>query len=139
MAHALPIAPTVLCHARVGLAACFRAASRLGLHKGICNRLPAMVQGSASPSPVNPYEGGFHEITASRLLNCDCNGNVVAGAGAPEATAFHTHMPNATALAMLEGESLAYAGMRNTGDEPARLHLESIKRTLDREAPDYRH
>ncbi len=29
--------------------------------------------------------------------------------------------------------------MREAGDEPARLHLESIKRTLDREAPDYRH
>jgi len=29
--------------------------------------------------------------------------------------------------------------VQEAGDEPARLHLESIKRTLDREAPDYRH
>ena len=58
------------------------------------------------------------EITASRLLVCDFHGNVVAGEGVPEATAFyiharvhknvpraraafHTHMPNATALAMV--------------------------------------
>lgn len=260
MAHALPTAPAILRNtvldreavwqARVDLAACFRAASRMGLHEGICNHLSAMVPGSDALFLVNPYGWGFHEVTASRLLVCDFNGNVVQGVGVPEATAFHiharihlrlpraraafhTHMPNATALAMLEGEPLAYAGqsalkflgrvvvddnynglaldeaegdriaasmgdadvafmrnhgimvlgrsiaeawddlyyleraceaqrlamstgralrpvppavaeatarqMRDGGDEPARLHLESIKRTLDREAPDYRH
>ena len=57
---------------------------------------------------------------------CDYEGNVVAGAGVPEPTAFfiharvhlrvprakaafHTHMPNATALAMLEGPPFSYA------------------------------
>jgi len=259
MAHALPTASAILRNttldreavwqARVDLAACFRAASRMGLHEGICNHLSAMVPGSDELFLVNPYGWGFHEITASRLLVCDFNGNVVQGTGTPEATAFyiharvhmrleraraafHTHMPNATALAMLEGEPLDFAGqsalkflgrtvvdddynglaldeaegdriaasmgeadvafMRNHGimvlgrsiaeawddlyyleraceaqrlalstgrplkpvpaavaaatarqmreacDEPARLHLESIKRTLDREAPDYR-
>jgi len=60
-------------------------------------------------------------------LICDFAGNVIAGDGKPEATAFyiharlhlnkpgaiaafHTHMPNATALAMLEGEPLLWAG-----------------------------
>ena len=235
--------------ARVDLAACFRAASRMGLHEGICNHLSAMVPGSDELFLVNPYGWGFHEVTASNLLVCDFKGNVVQGAGKPEATAFHiharlhmrlpraraafhTHMPNATALSMTEGEPLSWAGqsalkflgrtvvdddynglaldeaegdriaasmgdadvafmrnhgvmvvgrsiaeawddlyyleraceaqrlalstgrplkpvppevaeatarqMREAGDEPARLHLASIKRTLDREAPDYR-
>jgi ribulose-5-phosphate 4-epimerase/fuculose-1-phosphate aldolase len=76
---------------------------------------------------VNPYGYAFAEITASRLLITDFRGNVVAGEGVPEATAFfiharlhmrhpraraafHTHMPNATALAMLEGPPLVWAG-----------------------------
>lgn len=259
MAYAAPTAPAILRNttldreavwqARVDLAACFRAASRMGLHEGICNHLSAMVPGSDELFLVNPYGWGFHEVTASRLLVCDFHGNVVEGTGVPEVTAFyiharihlrlpraraafHTHMPNATALAMLDGEPLDFAGqsalkflgrtvvdddynglaldeaegdriaasmgdadvafmrnhgimvlgasiaeawddlyyleraceaqrlalstgrplkpvapavaaatarqMREGGDEPARLHLESIKRTLDREAPDYR-
>jgi len=259
VAYVQPTAPAILRNtsldkeavwqARVDLAACFRAASRLGLHEGICNHLSAMVPGSDELFLVNPYGWGFHEVTASRLLVCDFKGNVVAGEGVPEVTAFyiharihlrlpraraafHTHMPNATALAMLEGEPLVWAGqsalkflgrtvvdddynglaldeaegdriaasmgdadvafmrnhgimvlgrsiaeawddlyyleraceaqrlalstgrplkpvpkavaeatarqMREGGDEPARLHLESIKRTLDKEAPEYR-
>ncbi len=234
--------------ARVDLAACFRACHRLGLHEGICNHLSAMVPGSDELFLVNPYGWGFGEVTASRLLVCDFAGNVVAGVGVPEITAFHiharlhlrlpraraafhTHMPNATALAMLDGPPLAWAGqtalkfwgrtvvdedynglahdaqegdriaasmgdadvafmrnhgvmvlgrsiaeawddlyyleraceaqrlalstgrplkpvpphvaeatarqMQSGGDEAARLHLASIKRTLDRECPDY--
>ena len=260
MAHAFnPAAPPVLRNsvldqeavwqARIDLAACFRGASRLGLHEGICNHLSAMVPGSDALFLVNPYGWAFHEITASRLIVCDFHGNVVEGTGVPEATAFyiharvhmrlpraraafHTHMPNATAMAMLEGPPLLWAGqsalkfwgrtvvdeaynglaldeaegdriaasmgdadiafMRNHGvmilggnigeawddmyyleraceaqrlalstgrplkpvppemaettarqmrvgdRESARLHLESLKRTLDREAPDYR-
>ncbi len=139
MAHALNLtaAPALLRHAalddpaawqaRVDLAACFRMASRLGMHEGICNHLSAMVPGSDELFLVNPYGWGFHEITASRLLICDFSGRVVAGVGEPEATAFHihgrvhkmrpraraafhTHMPNATALTMLEGEPLVWAG-----------------------------
>jgi ribulose-5-phosphate 4-epimerase/fuculose-1-phosphate aldolase len=76
---------------------------------------------------VNPYGHAFAEVTASSLLVCDFHGNVVAGDGVPEATAFyiharvhrnvpraracfHTHMPYATALAMVEGQPLAWAG-----------------------------
>ena len=236
--------------ARVDLAACFRAASRMGLHEGICNHLSAMVPGSDELFLVNPYGWGFAEVTASRLLVCDFHGRVVEGEGQPEATAFfiharlhlrlpraraafHTHMPNATAMAMLEGPPLLFAGqtalkflgrtvvddgynglaldeaegdriaasmgdadvafmrnhcvmvvgatiaeawddlyyleraceaqrlalstgrklkpvpdavaaatarqMREGDSESARLHLESIKRILDREAPEYRH
>jgi ribulose-5-phosphate 4-epimerase/fuculose-1-phosphate aldolase len=113
--------------ARVDLAACFRMASRLGMHEGICNHLSAMVPGRDDLFMVNPYGWAFSEVSASRLLICDFEGNVVAGEGQPEATAFyiharlhmkhpraaaafHTHMPNATALAMLEGPPLAWAG-----------------------------
>jgi ribulose-5-phosphate 4-epimerase/fuculose-1-phosphate aldolase len=139
MAHALDTArsPAVLRNseldgaavrqARVDLAACFRMASRLGMHEGICNHLSAMVPGRDDLFLVNPYGWAFSEITASRLLVCDFHGNVVAGEGKPEATAFyiharlhmkhpraaaafHTHMPNATALSMLEGPPLAWAG-----------------------------
>jgi ribulose-5-phosphate 4-epimerase/fuculose-1-phosphate aldolase len=113
--------------ARVDLAACFRMAARLGLHEGICNHLSFVVPGRDDLFLVNPYGWAFSEITASRLLVCDFHGNVVAGEGVPEATAFyiharvhknvprakaafHTHMPNATALAMLEGPPLVWAG-----------------------------
>jgi ribulose-5-phosphate 4-epimerase/fuculose-1-phosphate aldolase len=140
MAHALTsaaAAPAVLRNslldepavweARADLAACFRMAHRLGLHEGICNHFSAMVPGSDSLFLVNPYGWAFAEVTASRLLVCDFEGNVVAGDGTPEATAFfiharvhkmlprarvalHTHMPNATALAMTEGPPLLPAG-----------------------------
>lgn len=113
--------------ARIDLAACFREAARLGLHEGICNHFSCVVPGRDDLFIVNPYGWGFEEITASRLLICDFDGHVVAGDGEPEATAFyiharvhrnvprarvclHTHMPNATALTMVEGPPLLFAG-----------------------------
>jgi ribulose-5-phosphate 4-epimerase/fuculose-1-phosphate aldolase len=113
--------------ARVDLAACFRAATRLSLHEGVCNHLSFMVPGRDDLFLVNPDGWSFAEITASRLLICDFDRRVVAGDGVPEDTAFyiharlharipraraafHTHMPNATALTMTEGEPLVWAG-----------------------------
>ena len=113
--------------ARVDLAACFRMAARLGLQEGICNHFSVVVPGRPDLFLVNPYGWAFGEITASRLLVCDFDGGVVAGEGVPEPTAFfiharlhqrnpravaafHTHMPYATALAMLEGPPLVWAG-----------------------------
>lgn len=139
MAHALgePKTPAILRNsdldseavrqARIDLAACFRMAARLGMHEGICNHFSFVVPGRDDLFLVNPYGYAFSEITASRLLICDFEGNVVAGQGVPEATAFyiharihknlpraraafHTHMPNATALAMTEGPPLLFAG-----------------------------
>jgi ribulose-5-phosphate 4-epimerase/fuculose-1-phosphate aldolase len=136
MAHALS-APAALRNseldtpelraARVDLAACFRMAARLGMHEGTCNHFSLVVPGRDDLMLVNPYGYAFAEITASRLLVCDFHGRVVAGEGVPEATAFfiharlhmkhprarvafHTHMPNATALAMTEGPPLVWAG-----------------------------
>ncbi|HEX9447507.1 MAG TPA: aldolase [Dongiaceae bacterium] len=113
--------------ARIDLAACFRMAARLGYQEGICNHFSALVPGHDDLFLVNPHGWAFEEITASKLLICDFHGNVVAGAGKPEATAFyihgrlhlnnpraraafHTHMPHATALSMVEGEPLVWAG-----------------------------
>lgn len=113
--------------ARVDLAACFRMAARLGLQEGICNHFSAMVPNYDDLFLVNPYGRAFSEVTASSLLICDFHGAVVAGEGEPEATAFyiharlhekvpraraafHTHMPYATALSMVEGDPLIYAG-----------------------------
>ena len=113
--------------ARVDLAACFRTAARLGLNEGVCNHLSCMVPGRDDLFLVNPDGWSFAEITASRLLICDFHRNVIAGDGVPEDTAFyiharlharlpraraafHTHMPNATALTMVEGEPLIWAG-----------------------------
>lgn len=113
--------------ARVDLAASFRMAARLGLSEGVCNHFSAMVPGSDELFLVNPHGRAFSEVTASSLLVCDLHGNVVAGDGKPEATAFHiharlharlprarvafhTHMPKATALCMVEGDPLIFAG-----------------------------
>jgi ribulose-5-phosphate 4-epimerase/fuculose-1-phosphate aldolase len=113
--------------ARVDLAASLRMAARLGLSEGICNHFSAVVPGRPGLFLVNPYGLSFAEITASSLLICDFDGKVIMGDGKPEATAFyiharlhlhkphavaafHTHMPNATALAMLEGEPLSWSG-----------------------------
>ena len=113
--------------ARVDLAACFRAAARMGLHEGVCNHFSFMVPGRDDAFLVNPDGWSFAEMTASRLLICDFNRDVIAGDGVPEDTAFfiharlhalvpraraafHTHMPNATALCMVEGDPLIWAG-----------------------------
>lgn len=113
--------------ARVDLAATLRFAARLGMHEGICNHFSAMVPGYDDLFIVNPYGYAFSEATASGMLICDFHGNVVSGDGEPEATAFyiharvhknvpraraafHTHMPYATALTMVEGDPLVFAG-----------------------------
>ncbi|WP_070105752.1 aldolase [Burkholderia plantarii] len=113
--------------ARIELAACFRLAAQHGFEEGICNHFSAVVPGHDDLFLVNPYGHAFAEITASRLLICDYDGNVIEGEGQPEATAFHiharlhramprvkaafhTHMPNATALCLLEGPPLLWLG-----------------------------
>lgn len=116
-----------LWQARVDLAASLRMAARLGLEEGICNHFSAMVPGRDDLFLVNPYGLMFREVTASSILVCDFEGRVVDGEGQPEATAFfiharlhkrlpraraafHTHMPYSTALSMVEGEPLIWAG-----------------------------
>lgn len=119
-------APAVVT-ARSELAACFQLAALHGLEEGICNHFSAMVPGRDDLFFVNPYGYAFEEVTVDNLLVCDFNGNVVAGEGQPEATAFyiharlhkqlprvkvafHTHMPYATALCLLQGAPLLWFG-----------------------------
>ncbi len=113
--------------ARVDLAACFRMAANLGMEEGICNHFSAVVPGFNDHFLVNPFGLAFDEIKASDLIICDYEGNVASGDRAPEITAyyihaqvhknlprarvaFHTHMPYATSLAMVEGQPLLWAG-----------------------------
>lgn len=113
--------------ARIELAACFRMAARLGMEEGICNHFSAVVPGFDDYFLVNPFGLAFDEIRASDLIICDFEGNVVLGDRPPEITAyyiharvhknlprarvaFHTHMPYATSLAMVEGQPLQWAG-----------------------------
>lgn len=123
----LPLDTDEIWQARIDLAACLRTAARLGLEEGICNHFSAVVPGHPDLFLVNKLGWAFQEATASSLLICDFDGNVIAGDGLPEATAFfiharlhkmsprvgaafHTHMPNATALSMLEGDPFIWAG-----------------------------
>lgn len=106
---------------RLDLAAALRMCARQGLHEGIDNHFSVLLPGREDLFLVNPYGASFSEATASSLLICDFDGNVLMGEGKPEASAFfiharihkaipraraafHTHMPNATALSMLDQE-----------------------------------
>ena len=104
--------------ARVDLAAAFRLAVRMDLHEGVCNHFSLMLP-DGSRFLLNRYGLHWSEVTASNLLALDAEGNVLAGDGEVEKTAFHihsrihlanpraacvlhTHMPYATALTLLE-------------------------------------
>jgi ribulose-5-phosphate 4-epimerase/fuculose-1-phosphate aldolase len=125
LARNLRLDSEAIIQTRKELAACFQMAAQHGLAEGICNHFSAVVPGHEQLFFVNPFGYAFAEMTASRLLICDFDGNVVDGDGKPEATAhyiharlhramprvkvaFHTHMPNATALCLLEGPPLLW-------------------------------
>jgi ribulose-5-phosphate 4-epimerase/fuculose-1-phosphate aldolase len=108
--------------ARVDLAAAFRLAVRLDLHEGVCNHFSVMLPGGRT-FLLNRYGLHWSEVSASNLLALDAAGNVLAGEGEFEKTAFcihsrihlaypravcvlHTHMPYATALTLLEDARL---------------------------------
>src|SRR6476660_2848942 len=103
--------------ARIDLAAAFRLAVRLDLHEGVCNHFSVMLPDGNFL--LNRYGLHWSEVTAGNLLALDADGRVLAGEGEYEKTAFyihsrihlanphaacvlHTHMPNATALTLLE-------------------------------------
>jgi len=109
--------------ARIDLAAAYRLAVRLRLHEGICNHLTLMTPGAADRFLLIPYGMHWSEVTASTLIEVDFDGNVTAGEGEAEATAFyiharihknvphaaavlHTHQPWASALTQVKGGRL---------------------------------
>src|SRR5215475_4122422 len=109
-----------LAQARIDLAAVLRWSARLGYQTGICNHFSFMAPGRDDVFLVNPEGYFWSELTASSLLLCTLDGEVIEGSGTVEKTAFslhapihrlkptaracfHTHMPNATALCLLKG------------------------------------
>ena len=112
-----------LAQARVDLAAVLRWSARLGYQTGTCNHFSFMAPGRDDLFLVNPEGYFWSEVTASGLLLCTLDGEVIEGKGTVERTAFslhapihrlnpaaracfHTHMPNATALCLIKGGRL---------------------------------
>ncbi len=110
---------------RIDLAAALHMAVANGLHEGIANHFSAVLE-DGQHFLVNPFGLHFSEITASNLLVCDFNGNVISGAGKPAPSAqhihapihrlvprarvlMHTHQPYATALTMIVDGRLEWA------------------------------
>jgi ribulose-5-phosphate 4-epimerase/fuculose-1-phosphate aldolase len=105
--------------ARIDLAAALRWSARLKYQQGICNHYSLLAPSSDDLFLVNPEGLFWSEVTASSLLLCDLDGNIMEGTGTVELSAFslhapihrhnknaravlHTHSPYATALCLVE-------------------------------------
>jgi ribulose-5-phosphate 4-epimerase/fuculose-1-phosphate aldolase len=113
---------------RVDLACALRWSARLGMQEGVCNHFSLAVADEdgivrGERFLINPYGWHWSEITASSLVLCDKDGNVLEGKETVEPTAFfihsrvhlkapqavcvmHTHMPYATAITLRENGRL---------------------------------
>lgn len=104
---------------KIDLACALRWADRLGLSEGICNHFSLAVDDKGETFLVNPQGLHWSEITASDIVLCRHDGEVLEGRHKVEETAFfihsrlhllhpnaravlHTHMPYATAFTLLE-------------------------------------
>jgi ribulose-5-phosphate 4-epimerase/fuculose-1-phosphate aldolase len=81
---------------RLDLAAGLRWAARHNLHEGVDNHFSIAVPDEDGISRgerflINPYGWHWSEITASCLVYCDKDGNVLEGENWVEDTAFHIH------------------------------------------------
>ncbi len=111
---------------RAELAAALRIAEKFGFSEGICNHFSVVVPGDGERYLINPYGVHWSEMQPDHLLLIDGNGTVLEGDGEVEDTArnihvaghranprhaaiLHVHMPNATALTMIEGGQLEMA------------------------------
>jgi len=106
---------------RSDLAAVYNLLHKFSLNEGACNHLTAMVPGTTDQFLVIRYGLLWSEVTPDNLVLVDAKGNILAGEGPVEVTAFeihraihmadpdkygcvlHTHMPNATALCCIDG------------------------------------
>ena len=146
---------TTLEQQRIDLACALRWAARLGLQEGVCNHFSLAVKDDNGTVKgdrflINPYGLHWSEMTASDLVLCDAEGNVLEGSNTVEPTAFfihsrihlkapqatcvlHTHMPYATALTLREGgrlemceqNALMFYGRTAYDDEYAGLALDN--------------
>jgi ribulose-5-phosphate 4-epimerase/fuculose-1-phosphate aldolase len=108
------------------LAAALRLAEKFGYSEGICNHFSVVVPGPAERYLINPYGLHWSEMRPEHLVMIDGNGRIIEGQGEVEPTArnihiaghranprhaciLHVHMPNATALTMLQGGRLVMA------------------------------
>ena len=80
---------------RCDMAAVFRVAARHGWNEQIGNHnslvLPDAVTGGGAQFLINPRGLLFQELTASSLIVCDLDGQVVRGRGELRKVAFHIH------------------------------------------------
>jgi ribulose-5-phosphate 4-epimerase/fuculose-1-phosphate aldolase len=112
--------------ARKDLACALRAAHRLGFGEGVCNHFSLAVPDRPGHFLINPQGLLWSEIEPDDLVVIDAQGHKVEGRHDVEPTAFfihgwihrtveaatcvlHTHMPFATALALLQGGRLEMA------------------------------
>ena len=134
--------------ARVDLAAAHRLAVHFGFHEGIDNHFTLLLPGHADRFLLAPFGLHWSEVRASDFLVVDLAGNVLAGSGPVEDTAFHihaplhaarpdvccvlhTHMPYATALSMLEDPALLMASQNAIGFDGLVAHCDYAGFALD--------
>jgi ribulose-5-phosphate 4-epimerase/fuculose-1-phosphate aldolase len=118
---------------RCDMAAVFRVGARLSWNEQIGNHNSLMLPVPEGEKPqflINPRGLLFQEITASSLIVCDLDGNVLRGGGELRKVAFnihtrihlrhpaaacllHVHPPYLTALSMLAEPELALAHHNN--------------------------
>ena len=118
--------------ARVDLAAAHRLAFGAGFHEGIFNHLTVRVPGTDDRYLQIPFGTHWSEVTASCFMEVSYGGQVLAGEGIVEDSAFgihapiharipaaeavfHTHMPYATALTRLEDPRIKPIGQTEVG------------------------
>lgn len=118
--------------ARIDLAACHRLAAHFGFNEGIDNHLTLMLPGYSDRFLLAPFGLHWSEVRARDFMVIDFSGRRLSGEGPIEDTALfihlpvhrstlharcalHSHMPHATALAMLENPRLEMAGQSALG------------------------
>ena len=110
---------------RCDLAATFRVQARLNMNEHIGNHHSLMLPGSDKLFLINPRGLLFQEITASKLIVCDLDGNVIRGKGELRKVAFHIHArihlmhPTATCVMHVHPPYLTALSLM----EGARMHL----------------
>ena len=118
--------------ARVDLAAAHRLAVMHGFSEGIFNHLTLSVPGKNDRYYQIPFGLHWSEVNASCIMEVGFDGQVLAGEGEVEQSAFcihapihrlvphgdtvlHTHMPFGSALARLEDQSILPIGQTELG------------------------
>ena len=118
--------------ARVDLAAAHRLAVWHGFSEGIFNHLTLSVPGKSDRYYQIPFGLHWSEVTASCFMEVGWDGQVLAGEGEVEQSAFcihapihrlvpehacvlHTHQPYASALARLEEQEILAIGQTEIG------------------------